>query len=197
MTEKMTKVMIGKRASCIDFKPLEVLTALERIKKLSQEATGDDSDSQGQLAASASSIMTAVEGLMTVSVADESEYSACWLKLLRYVVDKKKLPEYLKEIDIEVAKQFAYLLNAQITESGISAADVKAELSETGTNRDILGGDTMSAAGNGSAQGRSHFKAYVEFGFHHIPCKPYSVFHECCSYELWQLWLWQLCMCTC
>ena len=48
-----------------------------------------------------------------------SEWSAAWVKLLHYVMRNDRMPACLKELDIEVPKKFAYMING----FGSGAAD--------------------------------------------------------------------------
>ena len=63
-----------------------------------------------------SAVMIPLEGLMTSTVADESEWSTAWTKLLAYVLKHNQLPDTLQACDVEVAKKYAHMLKMKIAD---------------------------------------------------------------------------------
>ena len=63
----------------------------------------------------------AMECLLTTMVADESDWSASWHKLLRHVMDNNKLPSSLKDLSLEVPRQLNYMLEASLSNVGVKA----------------------------------------------------------------------------
>ena len=113
MAQAVLEKLASFSARCTDFTPKDALTALKLIK--SGVAADNDHDN-----VKASPIMTTLEGLLTASVSDEGEWSTAWFKLLRYVIANQALPQKLQMIDLDVPKQFGYMLQASITMSGVS-----------------------------------------------------------------------------
>ena len=71
-----------------------------------------------------------IEALMGSMISDENEWSAAWVKLLHYVMKNNKLPVNLQEIDLDVPKKFAYMINGNGSSScnGNGDSSTKAEI---------------------------------------------------------------------
>ena len=57
------------------------------------------------------------------------QWSTAWTKLLKFIMQAKKLPDTFAAADIEVPKRYAYMLQAQLADVGLHRPDseVKAE----------------------------------------------------------------------
>ena len=124
----------GKAKMPVDFKINDALEALNTIKACRSPHAP-------------SAVMVSLEGLMTSTVADESEWSTAWTKLIGYVLKHKKLPDTFLSCDIEVTKKYSYMLKMQIadplTDFAAATEAVKVEDDPAGTG---TGGSSPAAA---------------------------------------------------
>ena len=65
----------------------------------------------------------AMESLLTAMVADESDWSTCWTKYLRYVMEHDKIPGSLKDVCLSVPRHLQYMLDASLANIGVKAED--------------------------------------------------------------------------
>ena len=95
------------RFQCTDFKVTDLLKAVRRIQ--GQKRTGDNTGEYEP-----SPAMVAFEGLLTTCMADETEWAAGWAKMLRWTMSHGEMPDTFALLELEVPRQFTYMLSAKL-----------------------------------------------------------------------------------
>ena len=109
-----------------DFTSAKMLRCLQLMQSA---AAGDASGGSGTIPTP----VLAMESLLTAMVADESDWSTCWTKYLRYAMEHDKIPGSLKDVCLSVPRHLQYMLDASLANIGVKAEDDgdSAEVGET------------------------------------------------------------------
>ncbi|CAE7337328.1 unnamed protein product, partial [Symbiodinium pilosum] len=107
-----------------DFTSAKMLRCLQLM-----QSAADASGSSGTIPTP----VLAMESLLTAMVADESDWSTCWTKYLRYAMEHDKIPGSLKDVCLSVPRHLQYMLDASLANIGVKAEDDgdSAEVGET------------------------------------------------------------------
>ena len=97
-----------------DFTSAKMLRCLQLM-----QSAADASGSSGTIPTP----VLAMESLLTAMVADESDWSTCWTKYLRYVMEHDKIPGSLKDVCLSVPRHLQYMLDASLANIGVKAED--------------------------------------------------------------------------
>ena len=149
LLDKMRRLN-SKKWQFTDFALEDVLFALKTIEKLESGQDSEVDDSK-QLKC-VSGIMIALEGVLTASVADESEWSTSWTKLIRHVLKNKSIPETVQQAGIDVPKEFKYMLTAKV--GGVCSSPIKTEVDDARTARPTKSSVAQEGLDDGPASGR-------------------------------------------
>ena len=82
------------------------------------------------LSSSGSETLLALEGLLTTCACDEYEWAAAYAKMFRWVMEKRSMPPTLRSLELEVPRQFAYMLATDLGSTPVDTVKIEADEGE-------------------------------------------------------------------